>query len=148
METIGNADSSGLEPMVRKLEYWQTLEREDRDALLQLPHKIRNFAQHHYIVRDSDRSEYCCVLLSGFAVRQKIVARGQRQILAIHMTGDLVDLQNSLVVRADHSVQMLTAGRGALIPRQEIQRIAFERPAVGKTLWLDTPRMDRQCRAP
>jgi CRP-like cAMP-binding protein len=50
----------------------------------------------------------------------------------------MVDLQNSLLGKADHSVQMLTAGEVALIPREEIVRIAFERPAIGKALWIDT----------
>jgi CRP-like cAMP-binding protein len=54
------------------------------------------------------------------------------------MRGEAVDLQNSLLGTADHSVQMLSAGTIAMIPREEIQRIAFERPAVGKAMWLDT----------
>ena len=137
-ETIGNADSSTLEPMVRKLEFWQKFTAEDRNALLNLPFKMRTFEQHHYIVREHDRAEHSCVLLSGYAVRHKIVAGGQRQILAIQMKGEIVDLQNSLLLRADHSVQMLTAGKAALIPRQEIERIAFERPTVGKAMWIET----------
>ena len=86
---------------------------------------------HHYLVREFDRAEYSCVLLSGFAIRHKIVAGGQRQIIAIHMKGEMDDLQNSLLRRAGHSVQMLTAGKVAMIPRDEIKRLAFERPSVG-----------------
>ena len=92
-----------------------------------------------------------CVLLSGFAIRHKIVAGGQRQIIAIHMKGEMVDLQNSLLGRADHSVQMLTAGKVAMIPRDEIKRLAFERPSVGLAMWTDTihpPGMDRKRWAP
>jgi CRP-like cAMP-binding protein len=33
---------------------------------------------------------------------------------------------------------MLTAGEMAEIPREAINRIAFERPAVGKAMWIDT----------
>src|SRR3954454_16383883 len=50
----------------------------------------------------------------------------------------MVDLQNSLLGRADHSVQMLSRGKIAMIPRHEIIRIAFERPAIGKAMWTDT----------
>lgn len=132
------ADGSRLELMLRRLEYWQTLTPDDRAAILKLPHSIRVLEPHHYIVREYDRAEYCCVMLAGFAIRHKVVAGGQRQILSIHMKGDLVDLQNSLLGRADHSVQMLTAGKAAMISRHEIERIAFERPAVGKALWIDT----------
>jgi CRP-like cAMP-binding protein len=54
------------------------------------------------------------------------------------MKGDLVDLQNSLLGVADHSVQMLTSGKIAMVPRDHIERIAFERPAVGRAMWIDT----------
>jgi CRP-like cAMP-binding protein len=93
---------------------------------------------HHYVVREGDRAEFSCLMLSGFSVRHKIVAGGFRQIVAIHMKGEMVDLQNSLLGTADHSVQMLTAGKVVMIPREEVERIAFEHPAVGKAMWIDT----------
>ena len=124
--------------MVRKLAYWHKLDSADRAALLELPHTLKSIEQHHYIVRERDCAAFSCVLLSGFAVRHKIVGGGYRQICAIHMKGEMVDLQNSLLGTADHSVQMLTPGRVAMIPREAITRIAFERPAIGKAMWIDT----------
>jgi CRP-like cAMP-binding protein len=124
--------------MLRKLEYWHKFSEADRAALLSLPHHVKSLGQHDYIVREGDCATHSCVLLSGFAVRHKIVADGRRQIVSIHMKGEMVDLQNSLLGRADHSVQMLTEGRVAMIPRDEINRIAFERPPIGKAMWIDT----------
>lgn len=137
-QNTGPPGSSTLEPMLRKLDYWHKLDRADRAAVLALPFTVKTFAQNHYVVREGDCATQSCVLLSGFAIRSKIVAEGHRQIVAIHMRGELVDLQNSLLGRADHSVQMLTSGRVAAIPRDEIARIAFERPAVGRAMWIDT----------
>ena len=134
----GQPRKSVLEPMVRKLEYRGRFSQADRAALLALPHVVRTFEQHHFVVRERDRATHSCLLLSGFAVRHKIVGGGFRQIIAIHMKGEMVDLQNSLLGKADHSVQMLTRGEVAMIPREEIERIAFERPAVGKAMWIDT----------
>ena len=124
--------------MVEKLAYRQKLDAADRAALLALPHTVKSLEQHHYIVRERDCATHSCVLLSGCAIRHKIVGGGYRQIVAIHMKGEMVDLQNSLLGTADHSVQMLTHGRVASIPREEIIRLAFERPAVGQAMWLDT----------
>jgi CRP-like cAMP-binding protein len=124
--------------MLRKFEYWHKLSESDRAALLSLPHAMKNLAQNSYIIREGDCATHSCVLLSGFAIRHKIVADGRRQIVSIHMKGEMVDLQNSLLGRADHSVQMLTSGRVAMIPRDEITRLAFERPAIGKAMWMDT----------
>ena len=132
------SNGSALEPMVKKLAYWHKLDADDRAAVLALPHTVKSLEQHHYIIRERDRATHSCVLLSGFAIRHKIVGSGNRQICAIHMKGEMVDLQNSLLGIADHSVQMLTHGQIAMVPREEIVRLAFERPAVGKALWFDT----------
>ena len=124
--------------MLRKLEYRGNFSAADRAALLALPHRRKRMEQHDYVVRQGDLAEHSCVLLAGYCVRQKIVGNGARQIDAIQMKGEIVDLQNSLLEEADHGVQMLTAGEIAMIPREEIKRIAFERPAVGLAMWLDT----------
>jgi CRP-like cAMP-binding protein len=105
--------SSALEPMFTKLSYWMPLDEADRDALLALPHRVRAVEPHHYIVREREKTTHCCLMLSGFSIRHKIVVGGARQIVAIHMTGDMVDLQNSMLGTADHSVQMLTEGEVA-----------------------------------
>lgn len=131
-------NGSALEPLVHKLEYRGNFSAADRAALLALPHVIKSVENNHYIVRERDQATHSCLMLSGFSVCHKIVAGGFRQIVAIHMKGEMVDLQNSLLGTADHSVQMLTAGKIAIIPREEIVRIAFERPVIGKAMWTDT----------
>ena len=131
-------DSSALEPMVRKLEYRGKFNDDDRAALFGLPHVVKSIQNNHYIVREREKATHCCLMLSGFSFRHKIVGTGFRQIVAIHMKGEMVDLQNSLLGTADHSVQMLTPGHIAMIPRNEIVRVAFERPEVGRAMWIDT----------
>jgi len=133
-----HSNGATLEPLVEKLAYRVKLSAADKAALLALPYTVKTMQPHHYIVREGDRARHSCLMLSGFSVRHKIVAGGFRQIVAIHMKGEMVDLQNSLLGHADHSVQMLTAGKVAMIPREEIVRIAFERPAVGQAMWFDT----------
>ncbi len=132
------SEPSALEPLVRKLGYWVDLDAGDRDAIRALPHQIKRLEQHHYIIRDRDIATHSCLLISGFAVRHKIVGGGYRQIVAIHMKGEMVDLQNSMLGTADHSVQMLTPGQIAMIPREDVVRLAFDRPNVGRAMWFDT----------
>jgi CRP-like cAMP-binding protein len=127
-----------LEPMLRKLAYWVKLDAEDSAAVLGLPHSVKKLERGSYIVREFDRAEHSCALLSGFAIRQKTVASGHRQIVSVHMKGEMVDLQNSLLGKADHSVQMLTDGRVASIPRDAVRLLCEQRPAVGRAMWTDT----------
>jgi CRP-like cAMP-binding protein len=70
--------------------------------------------------------------------RQKVTGEGSRQILAVHLKGDLVDVQNSLLGIADHSVQALTSSRIATIPADAIVALIAAEPGVSLSLWLDT----------
>lgn len=132
------SDTHILLPMLAKLRRWQSLDDEDKAAVLALPNVARTLNATQYVVWDGDRPQHSCLLLSGFAVRHKIAAGGARQILSVHMRGDLIDLHNSLLGMADHNVQMLTAGEVAMIPAEAIIEIASTRPAVGLALWLET----------
>jgi CRP-like cAMP-binding protein len=130
--------SSPLLALVAKLSTLAKLGDDDKAALLALPHTLRHLHNASYIVREGDAPTHCCLLVSGFAMRHKLVRDGARQIVNIHVAGDMVDLQNSMLGIADHNVQALTAMEGAFIPREAIVDIAFSRPSVGKALWLET----------
>ena len=130
--------TSTLEPMTRTLAYRIELSAEDRAAILELPHQVRTIQRGHFMVREREKATHTCVMLAGVSARSKVVGTGHRQIVAVHMRGDMVDLQNSLLEIADHSVEALTISRVAMIPRDEIVRLAEQRPQVGRALWLDT----------
>jgi CRP-like cAMP-binding protein len=124
--------------MVRKLSYWADLDATDTRAIRDLPHRIKTVERHGHLARDGENTTHTAVLLSGFAFRHKIANGGARQILAIHMKGDMLDLQNSVLGVADHNVQALTNIEVALIPHQAITELAVARPAVGSAMWFDT----------
>lgn len=127
-----------LTAMVRKLEHWRELSDEDRKAILELPFTRRELNAGQHIVWDGDKPQYTTLLMSGFAYRHKVAGNGGRQIMSIHMKGDIVDLQNSLLGLADHNVQMLTPGEVALIPVAAVQALAFDHPTVGQAMWYET----------
>lgn len=129
---------SALAPMVHKLQIWNQLDSAEQDAVLALPHQIETIEPGAYIVHDGAKAEHSCVLLSGFAFRQKMTGEGGRSISAIHLKGDIVDLQNSLLGAADHSVQALSEAEIARIPREAIVDLAFRLPKVGLAMWYDT----------
>ena len=132
------ASEAPLGAMLRKLNLWAALDAADELAVLALPHMLRPVEPHQYIVRERDKPAHSCLMVSGFSYRHKIVGNGARQILGIHMAGDMVDLQNSLLDIADHSVQMLSRGEVAYIPREAILELARTRPALGFAFWYDT----------
>jgi CRP-like cAMP-binding protein len=130
--------SHPLETLVRKLRTLAPLDQADEEAIRALPHSVRRIENGKYIVREGDKPTHCCLLVSGFSIRHKIVADGARQIVNIHVSGDMVDLQNCLLGVADHNVQALTTMEAAFIPREALVELSFSRPSVGKALWIES----------
>ncbi|HEX4737980.1 MAG TPA: Crp/Fnr family transcriptional regulator [Allosphingosinicella sp.] len=130
--------TSVFDGLIRRLERRVRLGDADRQALEALPHTLRSFPAGAHFVRDGDRPDFCCLLLSGFACRYKITGDGARQIMSFHMAGEFVDLQNSLLGVADHSVQAMTECEAAIIPRLTLRDVALNRPALAEALWTDT----------
>lgn len=124
--------------MLDKLQLWVQLGEAERNAIRALPHTIRRLRASEFLVRDEEKPRNSSLLLSGFAYRHKIAGNGGRQIFSIHMAGDIIDLHNSILRRADHNVQALTDLEVALIPVEAIQEIAVAYPTVGKAMWYET----------
>jgi CRP-like cAMP-binding protein len=127
-----------LAPALRKLEKRVSFSVEDRLAFQSMPFSLKELNSGTYIVRERDNIKNCCILLSGFAFRSKIVGNGGRQILSIHVPGDVVDIQHAMLGIADHNIQMLTTGEVAFVPAAIMKELAFKHTAIGHALWLET----------
>jgi CRP-like cAMP-binding protein len=127
-----------MERVLRRLETRASLGEADRAAVRALPFAYRTLDPAAYVVREGDPADTCAVLLSGFAYRHKVTGEGERQILAVHMSGEFLDLQNSFLEVADHNVQALTRCEIATIPVAALRALAERHPRVGRALWIDT----------
>jgi len=131
-------DVHPLGAVVRRWSKHAKLSRDDVEALLSLPFTRKTFGKDAYIVREGQKAVECCLLLRGLAFRQKLLRDGSRQIISFHIPTEFVDLQNSLLGVADHSVQSLFRAECALIPRDALTRVADEHPALRMAMWVDT----------
>jgi CRP-like cAMP-binding protein len=127
-----------LQRIVRRLETRIRLDAEDIAAIHALPVQHRTMEPAGYMVREGEKVDHCLLLLAGFAYRHKITGDGGRQIIAIHMPGEFLDLQNSLLGVADHNVQALTRCDVASVPVEALRKLYVERPRVGQAMWIDT----------
>ena len=130
--------SSLLAPILRKFDRRALLDAADHEAFLSLPIRQQTLAANVYIVREGDRPDRSCVLVSGFAVRHKVTESGERQIVSVHIAGDFLDLEGALLNIADHNVQTLTRCEVAFIPRSAIRELIVSHPTLGMAMWVDT----------
>jgi CRP-like cAMP-binding protein len=127
-----------LELLVRNLELHTPMAADDRQAVLELPYKLKRLEAQSYTLREGDKPDRCAVLLSGYAIRHKLTGEGSRQILAIHIPGEAMDFQNMFLDESDHNVQMLTRGEVAEIPRKPFEELILRRPAVNRAVLITT----------
>ncbi len=90
------------------------------------------------IVREGDRPTESILLLDGFAGRYNLLRNGKRQITAIHVPGDFVDLHSFLLHRMDHGVVALTDCRTGAVPHEILRNITERHPHLARLLWLST----------
>lgn len=129
---------SDLSFFAQRLAWRAELSASDLAFISELPHVRRHLNANSYLVREGEPPRpICSVVISGLAFRHKLTAEGARQIVSIHMPGDLLDLQHLFLNIADHSVQALTAIEVADIDRKTMQQIVLERPGIASALWID-----------
>ncbi|KQS02054.1 hypothetical protein ASG11_14735 [Sphingomonas sp. Leaf357] len=107
-------------------------------ALDDLDFIAREFEPGQYLLREGDRPKYCSFLKSGYVYRHKIVGDGGRQIVSIHVAGDLVDLQNILLNESDHNIQALTIAAVLMVPIEDLILVATTHASIAKALWRET----------
>jgi CRP-like cAMP-binding protein len=127
-----------MEVFVRKLERRDRISREEKQALENAVGRIEEFPRDADIVRQHARPTESCLLLEGLASRYTILADGGRQITAVHINGDFVDLHCFLIKTMDHGVAALTPCRVAFVPHERLQSITERFPHLARLLWLST----------
>lgn len=124
--------------LIRKLEQSDVLSDDEKEVLERAFSRIRDFKADEDIVREGDRPTESCIVVEGFAARYKLLPSGRRQISALHISGDFVDLHSFLLKTMDHGVVTLSRSRVAFVPHTVLKTITEEYPHLTRVLWLST----------
>jgi CRP-like cAMP-binding protein len=124
--------------LIRKLEQRDTLSDEEKRVLAEAVSHTKNVGPDEDLVRDGDRPSESNLVLEGFTCRYKLLPDGQRQITAIHIPGDFVDLHSFILKKMDHGVAALTPCKIAYFPHEALRRITENHPHLARLLWLST----------
>ncbi|WP_245435323.1 Crp/Fnr family transcriptional regulator [Microvirga calopogonii] len=125
-------------PLLWKLDSIFSLSDEEKQALVDLPMRIKVMEANCDIVRDRDKPSECCLVLSGLVCRYKILSDGRRQIMGFYIPGDIPDLQSLHLHVMDHSVGTLSTSSIALIPHENLRDLLGRYPNLAAALWRDT----------
>ncbi|EUB95565.1 transcriptional regulator, Crp/Fnr family [Rhizobium sp. CF080] len=127
-----------IDPLLLNLEQHDVLTDEECDILRRIVARERRFPAGEDLVVEGSRPGYSSLLVDGFAARYKLTAEGTRQITAIHVPGDFVDLHAFLLKTMDHGVIALSPCHVGLSDHAELKIVTERHPHLTRMLWLDT----------
>ena len=99
---------------------------------------IRQVAAGDNLVLEGDVPTGSCLMLSGYSARYHVLSDGKRNISAVHVPGDFVDLHSLLLQPMDHGVVAISAASVALVPHARLRRLTESHPHLSRLLWLST----------
>ena len=126
------------EALTRKLRANTALDDEDLAAIECLPFTAAELPAGAVIANDGDRPSRCCLLVEGYLYRAKMTEDGKRQILSLHVPGDIPDLQSLHLHVMDHALLALCPSTVGFVPHSALHEITRARPAVAAALWRET----------
>jgi CRP-like cAMP-binding protein len=132
------ASDALLDTFMRKLELRDDVSVAERRALIACAADEAEYPAGTDLVREGDRPGTSLLLLEGFTTRYRDSPDGSRQIMAIHVPGDFVDLHSLLIKEMDHSVGALSHCRALRFPHQRLTALSETHPHLTRLLWLMT----------
>ena len=127
-----------LTALLLNLGQHDTVTEQEARLLSEAITKDAQFATGSDIVALGSRPTHSSLLVDGFAARYKMLSDGGRQITALHVAGDFVDLHAFLLKTMDHGIVALSPCHVAFAEHSDLKRISEIAPHLTRLLWLDT----------
>ncbi|NIJ34053.1 Crp/Fnr family transcriptional regulator [Sphingomonas oligoaromativorans] len=115
-----------------------SLEPAERDRLEAAISEIQTLAPRRTVVRAGEPIDQSTLLVEGIMSRYIDDRHGLRQLVAVHLPGDFVDLHAYPLKILDHDVATMTAVTIAIVPHAELDAITREMPQLTRKLWFAT----------
>jgi CRP-like cAMP-binding protein len=129
---------ANLDLLLKRIELRMPLNEAQKHSLREAVERVQNFEKGIDLVREGDRVGQSILLLSGYAIRYQQLEDGGRQITAIHVPGDFVDLHSFPLKVMDHTVGALTDCSVAIFPHAALLKITETDPYLTRALWMLT----------
>jgi CRP-like cAMP-binding protein len=115
-----------------------TILPEEEAAIRAALSEPRAVAADRTLIRAEEELSASTLLLDGLMCRYKDLKDGQRQISALHIPGDFVDLHSFTLKRLDHNVMALTPCTIATMPHARLTEITEQHPHLTRVYWFLT----------
>ena len=100
--------------------------------------EVIDLPARHTLIRTGEPVRASTYLVDGFMCRYMDDHDGYRQLVAISVPGDFVDLHAYALRKLDHDVATLGPARVAIVPHDRLATINRDHPHLTRLLWFST----------
>jgi CRP-like cAMP-binding protein len=127
-----------IDKLLLKLRERDRLSQAEEAALREVISDVVDIPTKQTISRRGEPVDRSVLLISGMMCRYKDLRNGQRQITALHIPGDFLDLHGFTLKRLDHDIMSLCPSRIAYAPHDRLTEITADFPHLTRLLWFST----------
>lgn len=132
------SENLALERFLARLLLRSSLDEDERRAILSLPFEVARHRAHRDFVQPGQNTDFACLVAEGLAGRFDQFADGHRQIVALHLPGDMCDLHSVPMPHTGWGIESLSDTRVLLIPHRALIDLSVRYPAIAFAFWRDT----------
>lgn len=126
---------SPLRPFLDRLISRSVLSTPEQHEILDLPTRVVQMGPNVDFVGLGETVTQACMVVAGLVGRFDQNSRGERQITALHIPGDMPDLLSVVQPKATSALQALSTATLVTVPHVALRAAAAAYPAIGEALW-------------
>ena len=123
--------------LITKLGSVSRLDDADRSAVAALPMRTRSIEAGADLIPEGSVPDECCFVIDALVCRYALTSEGNRQIVSVHIPGDLPDRDSLHLNRLDHGIATLAPSRLAFIAHSALRPVVEALPNVAIAFWRD-----------
>lgn len=131
------ANRLDLQKFLNRLLCRSVLADEEQDAILDLPCHFDTVKANRDFVGLRENIDHVSLIVEGLVGRFDQNRDGSRQITAVHLPGDMANLQSVVLPQATSALQALSVSTILRIPHSAILAAAARFPSLAEALWRD-----------
>lgn len=132
------SDPTPLSRFVHRLGARSPLGGPERSALLSLNGNVRQIEANRDIVSEGQRVGHASFVVSGLVGSFSQTLTGQRQIVALHLAGDMANLHSLVIPEASEALQALSVSTIVQVPHSELFELAECYPKLAAAFWRES----------
>jgi CRP-like cAMP-binding protein len=132
------AMTTAIDKLLLKLGARDEVSEAERQALSDLIVELEDLPAKKTIVSRGQPLNRSILLIEGMMCRSKDLRSGRRQISALHVPGDFLDLHGFTLKYLDHEIISLSPAKVAYASHEKLTRLTEDFPHVSRLLWFST----------